>query len=201
MRRLLKPVALALALSFATSVFAATPAADARTYVDKVAGDALKVLQTQGLSKSQKSDKLELMFRDVVDIPYVARFVLGRHWRTASPAQQEAYLKAYEPFLIRNYVGRVVRYSGETYKVTESRDTPDGAIVSMVLKSPDGSSPDVVVSYRLSKVEGAFKVVDIIVEGVSLLNTQRSEFNSIVANQGLDYLINALNKKNAARKA
>ena len=71
----------------------------------------------------------------------------------------------------------------------------DGAIVGMVLHTPDGSAPDVVVNYRLSKGPQGYKVVDILVEGVSLLNTQRSEFASVVANKGLDYLIEALEKR------
>lgn len=200
MRRVLQSAFLVMALSVAMSAGAVEKVEDARGYVDRVAGQALKVLQDKSQTKAQKTATLEVMFRDVVDIPYVARFVLGRHWRVATPAQQQAYLKAYEPFLIRNYVGRVVRYSGETYNITDARNTPDGAVVGMKLRSPDGGVPDVVIDYRLSKNDTEFKVVDILVEGVSLLNTQRSEFNTIVANQGLDYLIQALNKKNATAR-
>lgn len=170
---------------------------EAKIFVDHVGGTALKTLQDASLSDAEKRSTLNALFAKSVDIPYVAKFVLGRYWRTATPEQQKAYLTAYEPFLIKNYVGRIAKYSGQTYKLTDSKPTDGGAVVSMILHTPDGSSPDVIVNYRLNKVEGGFKVIDIVVEGVSLLNTQRSEFSSVVSNRGLDYLISALEKKAA----
>lgn len=170
---------------------------DAKAFVDNVGGTALKTLQDTSLSDVQKREKLNAFFAEAVDIPYVAKFVLGRYWRTTTPEQQKAYMEAYEPFLIKNYVGRVAKYSGQTYTLTDSKPMGDGAVVGMVLHTPDGSAPDVIVNYRLNKVGKGFKVIDIVVENVSLLNTQRSEFSSIVGNKGIDYLIDALKKKAA----
>lgn len=182
------------------SAFAAEPAkvADAaRDFVDQIGGTALETLKNEDLSDDEKRAKLNRLFAEGVDIPYVARFVLGRYWRTATAQQQKDYLAAYEPFLIKNYVGRVAKYSGQTYKLIDSKPTDGGAVVGMVLHTPDGSAPDVIVNYRLNKVGDGFKVIDIMVEGVSLLNTQRSEFSSVVSNKGLDYLIDALRKKSS----
>lgn len=187
-----------IAVLFAFGLASPTMAAmtdDARAFVDTVAGTALRTLQDSTLADDGKRDTLNALFSKSVDIEYVARFVLGRYWRTATPAQQKDYLAAYEPFLIRNYVSRIERYSGQTYKLTDSKPMQDGANVSMVLHTPDGSSPDVIVTYRLVKRADGFKVIDIVVEGVSLLNTQRSEFASVVSNHGIDYLIDALRKR------
>ncbi len=176
-----------------------TKVADAaRDFVNKVGNDSLDTLKSKTLSVEQKRVKLNGVFTDVVDVAYVAKFVLGRYWRTATPKQQQEYLKAYQPFLINNYVGRMTKFSGQTFTLTDSKPTEDGAVVGMILKTPDGSAPDVLVNYRLNKVGSGFKVIDIVVEGVSLLNTQRSEFSSIVSNKGLDYLISALQKKAAS---
>jgi len=172
----------------------ADDAPKAQVFVDKVAGDVLALVKNEALPIADKKAKLNQVFVDVVDVPYVAKFVLGRHWRTAAPAQQDAYLSAYGPFLINNYVARLTKYTGQTYKITDARADGDAYVVSMHLLDPKG--PPILVDYRVRQdVKTTFKVIDIIVEGVSLLATQRSEFNSVVSAHNLDFLIQALQKK------
>lgn len=170
----------------------------ALAFIDKVGSSALNTLKDSALSQAQKQAILQQLFADAVDVDYVAKFVLGRYWRSATPAQQQAYLEAYKPFLIKSYVGRLTNYSGQSYSLISSKPLPTGAVVGMRLMSPDNSTPPVEVYYRLNKTADSFKVVDIIVEGVSLLSTQRSEFSGIVANQGIDFLTSALKKKTMA---
>jgi phospholipid transport system substrate-binding protein len=197
MRRLLVAV---LALGFGASA-ALADTKTAAIFVDKVASDALKIVQQQ-VPIASKQVQLETLFKSNVDIPFVARFVLGRHWNVATPVQQKAYLSAYEPFLMKHYVGRLLKYSGQSYKVAGTKEDADkGVVVTMELVDP--GKPSVFVDYRLRPEQGnRYKVTDIVVEGVSLLNTQRSEFNSVVSSKGIDYLISALQKKvSAAPKA
>jgi phospholipid transport system substrate-binding protein len=172
----------------------ADDAPKAQIFVDKVASDVLVLVQDEKIAVEDKKSKLNKVFIDVVDVAYVAKFVLGRHWRTATPAQQQAYLSAYGPFLINNYVARLTKYTGQTFKITGSQPTGDAYIVSTQLLDPKG--PPILVDYRVRQDAGdVFKVIDIVVEGVSLLATQRSEFNSVVSNNGVDFLIQALQKK------
>lgn len=194
MRLFVSAILLACGLAFGAQ--ASAPVASAQTYVDKVAADVLKLVQDEKVAGDAKKQQLNKMFADVVDVPYVARFVLGRNWRTASAAQQQAYLAAYGPFLINNYVARLSKYTGQSYKITGSRADGEDTVVNMDLLDPNG--PPVKVDYRVhadAKATGGFKVIDIIVEGVSLLATQRSEFNSVVNSKGIDFLIEALKKK------
>jgi phospholipid transport system substrate-binding protein len=193
MRRLLPVI---LALSFGASA-ALADTKTASVFVDKVASDALEIVKSD-VAKPVKQSKLETLFKANVDIPFVAQFVLGRHWRGATPAQQKAYLSAYEPFLMKHYVGRLLKYSGQSYKVAGTKEDADGGVV-VTMELLDPGNPSVFVDYRLRPEKGStYKVTDIIVEGVSLLNTQRSEFNSVVNSKGLDYLIDALQKKSVA---
>lgn len=166
-------------------------------FVDSVASQVLSIVKDAKTPIHDKKMKLRGLFTGVVDIPYVAKFVLGRHWRTATPAQQTAYLATYEPFLINNYVGRIAKYTGQTYKLGKGRADGDSYVVTMELLDPNG--PSVFVDYRIRAEGAGYKVIDIAVEGVSLLTTQRSEFNSVVQNKGLDFLIQALEAK--AKKA
>ena len=185
--------AIMMVCGLATASYA-DDAPKAQVFVDKVASDVLLLVKDEKITIEDKKSKLNKVFVDVVDVPHVAKFVLGRHWRTATPAQQQAYLSAYGPFLINNYVARLTKYTGQTFKITGSQAAGDAYIVSMKLLDPKG--PPILVDYRVRQDAGdVFKVIDIVVEGVSLLATQRSEFNSVVSNNGVDFLIQALQKK------
>jgi phospholipid transport system substrate-binding protein len=192
-------LACALASPVMAKAVAVTPV-QAQTYVDKVASDVLATVRNSKMNNQAKAATLESVFTRVVDIPFVAKFVLGRHVRTATPVQMQRYLKSYEPFLIKNYVSRITKYSGQTYKIMGSRMDADGSyVVSMSLLDPNG--PSVAMDYRLRYDANQFKVIDIVVEGVSLLTTQRSEFNAVISNKGLDALMDALDAKTKAALA
>lgn len=172
--------AFALTIALAPAAFAA----DARTFVDSVAKQVLAVAQSSA-PMADKKQQIIAIFDDKIDIPFIAKFVLAKHWRTATPAQQEAYLAAYKPFILKNYAAKLAKYSGQTYELRNARPDGDASIVTMVIHD---NGKDVLVDYRIQND----KITDIVVENVSLLATQRSEFNSIVESQGLDYLISRL---------
>jgi phospholipid transport system substrate-binding protein len=132
-----------------------------------------------------------------VDIPYVGKYVLARHWNAATPAEQQAYLAAYKPFVIKNYASKLTKYSGQNYKLKNARAMNSDYAVTMEIVDP--GNPSVFVDYTLREEGSSYKVIDIAVEGISLRATQRSEFNAIVNSKGMGYLIEAL-KKQAAKK-
>lgn len=167
----------------------------AKQFVDQVASQVLGVLKTDA-SASAKLEKMQAIFSGVVDIPFIGKYVLGTHWRQASDAQKQAYLAAYEPFVIKNYAGKLTKYSGQKYTLKAPRQAGSNYIVTMEIV--DAGKPSVFVDYRLREDAGTYKVIDISVEGVSLVQTQRSEFNAIVSSKGIDYLTAAMKKKAAA---
>lgn len=170
----------------------------AKTFVNKVAGDVIDIVKKPGSKELQQAELMGLIDARV-DIDFVAKFVLGKHWRTATEAQRAAYLDAYRPFLKKNYVSRLTRYSGQTFKLGSGRADSDGSyVVNMEIIDPNAAN--VVMIYRVVDADkGNYRIADIVVEGVSLLATQRSEFNSIVTSKGIDYLIEALKKRGAAK--
>jgi phospholipid transport system substrate-binding protein len=166
----------------------------AQLFMDLLAQDLLKTVKNDALDDDKKLKKLQTMFENSVDIAWVAKFVLGRHFRTATPEQKTAYLKAYPSFLVNNYVARLMKYTGQTYRIIDTKKNENGDyVVAMELQDPDG--PPILLDYRLHKKAGTFKVIDIVVESISLITTQRSEFNAVVNRKGLDRLITALEKK------
>lgn len=165
----------------------------AQHFIDGIAKQVLDVLKTDAAAPA-KQQKLVGIFSGVVDTPFVAKFVLGPNWRTATPEQQKAYVTAYGPFVLNNYAKKLTRYSGEQYTLKNARQDDDGSfLVTMAIISTN-SGQESLVDYRL-RSEGGYKLIDIIVEGVSLLATQRSEFNTIVQSKGMDHLIASLKKK------
>jgi phospholipid transport system substrate-binding protein len=200
MTRVLKSfLPLIAAIAFSHTAFAATDPASAKNFVDTVASQVLAIVKDDQTPKEDKEKKIEGVFTDKVDVNFVAKFVLGKHWREASPEQQQAYMDAYKPFILKNYANKLTKYSGQTYTLRNPRAGDNGAaVVTMDIVDPDGQKVTVDYSLR-DEGNGAFKIVDITVEGVSLLTTQRSEFDSIVQSKGVDGLIEALKKQVAAK--
>lgn len=181
--------------------FTAASAADsnpAQNFIDGLAQQVLEIAKNSDMDKSAKTKKIEALFTDKVDMDFIARFVVGKNWRTATPEQQQAYIAAYKPFILKNYAGRLTRYSGQTYSLKKTRVEGNSSIVTMEIADKNGQS--FLVDYRLREQGGSYKILDIIVEGVSLLATQRSEFASIIDQKGIDGLTEALKTQVASRE-
>lgn len=174
----------------------AKSADDAKTYVNKVASDALAIIETVN-DKDAKKKKLEKLFADSVNLSWVGKFVMGRYWRQATDDQKKRYLHEYERFILHHYTSRFTEYTGGSFEITDARDNGNNEYtVSMSLqdKTKKGEPP-VLVDYRVRKEGGSFKIFDVIVEGVSMITTQRSEFASVLAKHDIEHLIAQLSKK------
>lgn len=183
-----------VAILFATQAFAQNDGAN--RFVDVLAQQVLDVVKSDA-DKASKVSRIESIFTDKVDMDFIARFVLGKYWRQATPSQQKAYIEAYKPFLLKNYASRLTRYSGQTYTLRKPRAEGGSSVVTMEIKDSNGQS--FLVDYRLRSAGGSYKVADVVVEGVSLLSTQRSEFAAIIDNKGIDGLTEALRNQVASR--
>jgi phospholipid transport system substrate-binding protein len=180
---------LLLSVIFITHSGIAQAADPATGFIDGVGREVLAVLKDKTSGDSAKDARLRALFERSVDVPWIGRFVLGKYWRTATEAQRARYLNGYRVFVVKSYTSKFQEYTGsETYKILSSK--PDGAgryLVTMELLR--GAQPSVLVDYKLREEAGNLRIYDIVVEGVSLLTTQRSEFASVVSRKGLDYLI------------
>lgn len=188
--------AAALLLTFTAA--RATESNPAQNFIDGLAQQVLEIAKNSDMDKSGKTKKIEALFTDKVDMDFIARFVVGKNWRTATPEQQQAYIAAYKPFILKNYAGRLTRYSGQTYSLKKTRAEGNSSIVTMEIADKNGQS--FLVDYRLRDQGGSYKILDIIVEGVSLLATQRSEFASIIDQKGIEGLTEALKTQVASKE-
>jgi phospholipid transport system substrate-binding protein len=167
----------------------------AEQYIDGLAKQVLMTISQKDLAKEKKQAALDKLFRENVDFDWVAKFVMGRFWRQATDDQKKRYVEAYKAFLIRNYTARFLEYTSGSFKVLGSQALEKGeSVVNMEIASEKKGEPPILIDYKV-RHGSSHKIFDIIVEGVSLLTTQRSEFNSVLNKSGIDGLIAQLEAK------
>lgn len=184
LRRPFTLLILALGLGLATAGTRAAPAADPARFVSDLVNQALKSLDDKQLSEEERARRFrELLDRDF-DMPRIGRFVLGRYWNEANDQDKQQFLKLFEEYVVRTYAKRFSEYSGEAVKITGSRPESEvSTLVQSQILRPSGAPP-AKVDWRVRKVESGFKVVDVDVEGVSMVLTQREEFSSVIQRSG-----------------
>ena len=174
-----------LLLLIASASLAAPPnviAADANVFMNELWGRAVEVLSKKA-PLTERLARFRQLFHADFDGPGIARFVLGRYWRSASEQEQQEYLKLFEDYVVFVYGTRLSNFNGETFKVRGSRPEGNGLIVATDVISP-GGEPPVKIDWRLVTDNGAFKINDVIIEGISMMVTQRSEFASVIQRHG-----------------
>jgi phospholipid transport system substrate-binding protein len=160
----------------------AAAAADPTAVISNLGSRALEVLG-KNAPQSQRVARFRELLREDFDVPEISRFVLGRYWNVATEEQRAEFLKLFEEYIALAYSTRLAEYTGETFKVTGSRPDADGAIVSSQILRPAGAAP-VKVDWRLIGRNGAYKISDVSVDGISMAVTQRSEFASVIQHNG-----------------
>jgi phospholipid transport system substrate-binding protein len=157
-------------------------AADAGVFMNELWGRTVEVLSNK-VPRAERLARFRELYQQNFDGPGIARFVLGRYWRSASEQEQQEYLKLFQDYVVFVYGTRLSDFNGERFKVLGSRTDESGTIVSTDIISPKGDAP-IKVDWRLITDHGAFKINDVIIEGISMLVTQRSEFASVIQRHG-----------------
>jgi phospholipid transport system substrate-binding protein len=168
---------------------------DRATAFVKATGDKLIGVVNGPGSTQQKRQMLTQIIDGAVDVDGVARFCLGRFWRTASPDQQKRYLEVFHEVLVSNITAKLGEYQG--VKLTVGRTVPDGenTKVATVVERP--SNPPTDVQWVIANSGADPKIVDVVAEGTSLRLTQRSDYASYLAhnNGNIDALISAMRQQ------
>lgn len=132
------------------------------------------------------------------DFELMSRFVLAQHWRTATPAQRERFVDEFRELLVRTYGTSLAEYSGQSVEFEPMRSEASAGRVTVRSNIKQADGPPVALDYKLYKKRGeGWKVFDVIVEGVSLVQNYRSSFRSEIQRDGLDALIKQLSQRNA----
>jgi len=172
-------------------------AQDARALVANLGQQAIQVLGPR-VPAAQRLQRFRELFQRDFDMAAIGQFVLGRYWRTATPPEQQEFLRLFQEYTARAYSARLAEYAGEPFRVTGSRPGPDGAIVTSEIIRTNGAP--VQVDWYLTSVGGQQKIIDVYVGGVSMKVTARDEFGSIIQRNGgrVEALLAQLRQKLAA---
>ena len=195
--RRLNPIATTLALIALVFVLpASAETLSPKQFIESLGEETIGAITKSDVSDDSRHTEFERLFRKGFDVNTISRFVLGRYWRRATPQQQEEYQALFADFIVRTYASRFRQYSGQTLavdgeRVANKRDT----IVSSQINTPDG--PAVRVDWRVRTKGDGHKIVDVVVEGVSMAITQRDEFASVIrrGDGEIEALISELRQK------
>ncbi|MCB9987930.1 MAG: ABC transporter substrate-binding protein [Rhodospirillales bacterium] len=157
----------------------------AQKFIDNMAQKALDFLGDSDLDREKKKSQFRHLLQDSFDMDTIGRFSLGRYWRVATPEQRQEYLKLFNDMVVDVYSSRFDTYKGQKFETRGFH--PDGekdTIVMSFILSDEG--PEVQVDWRVRYKNGKYKIVDIIVEGVSMSVTQRSDFSAVIQRGGGD---------------
>ncbi len=156
----------------------------AKKFIEILTSDAISMLTVENISKTERADRFRRLMNKNFAIKGIAKFVLGRHWRKTTEAEKKEYLRLFEDLLVVTYADRFARYSGEKLMVNNSEVRGKGdALVHTIMIRVDGAKP-LKVAWRVRGKAGNYKIVDIMVEGISMVVTQKSEFASFIKKNG-----------------
>lgn len=185
--------------------FAAAPARAA----EMVAPDVLAKSVTDEVLAVIRADKdiqtgnqkklLDLVEAKVLphfDFEHMARLAMGKNWRQASAAQQKELTNAFRTLLVRTYTTAFTQYKNQTVAYRPLRMAPDDTdvVVKSLVKQPSGQP--IAVDYGMEKTAAGWKVYNVTIEGVSLVENYRNTFNTEIQRSGVDGLIKSLSNKN-----
>ena len=156
--------------------------ADASVFMSEMWKRVVEILGKKA-PQTERLARFRELFQADFDGPGIARFVLGRYWRSASQDEQQEYLRLFEDYVVFVYGTRFSSLNGETLKIRGSRGEESGVIVSTDMISPGAEAP-VKIDWRLVSDSGVFKINDVVIEGISMMVTQRSEFASVIQRHG-----------------
>ena len=155
----------------------------------------------QSLAEDLTDEERALRFREILtqtfDLPTIARFTLGRYWRIASVEQRTEYVRLFEEFIVLAYSHRFKNLSGRTFTVRQSRKLNAGDQLVLSVIEVEKGRPPVRVNWRVRLRDSAYRVIDVVIEGVSMRVTQRDEFAAVIRRNGgkVEGLLDALRRK------
>lgn len=173
-----------------SSAFAG-PATDAlKPEIDRV----VATLDNPALKGEGKAAERRQALHDITDTVFdwneMAKRALGRHWAGRSPAEQEEFVGLFRDLLERAYVGKIERYTGEP--ITYTAEVTDGNQTTVRTKIVSRQGQEVRIDYRMLREGARWRIYDVQVEGISLVNNYRTQFDGIIKTSSYEELVKRL---------
>ncbi len=186
MKKILFLVSLFIALPSLS--FADETAEKTKKFIDSLGNHIITIAGDSKINDLKKREKIIAEIDKVIDADWIARFVLGKNYKEASDAQRQRFISLYRSFMINTYGPKFKNYDGKKFTVL-AVDKLSGFYVARCEFLPHTSLTPIKVDFRVKERNGQLYVLDFVAEGVSLIDTQRSEFNSAISQNGMDQFL------------
>ncbi len=171
--------------------------AGARAVVSETVDEVLAVLRDKSAPSADRIRSIEEIVYGRFDLQVMSRLVLARNWKRFSAQQQVEYVDEFKRYLTNSYGNRIERYDQQKVEIVGAREEPRGDVVVQT-KIIGGEFEGALVDYRLRNQSGDWRVIDVVIEGISMVSNYRDQFKSLVSSGGPELLIEKLREKNAA---
>ena len=195
MVRLLLPIFFSLLIINSTNAGSLKNGNDAEEFIKALSAEVLNLTQDKSLTVQSRQKEFGKLIDKGFDLPWIARFVLGRPWNSATLAEQREYLRLFKKIVELTYSKRFINYSQQRIVVTgHELGKRKFIFVQSYLANLGQKKTNPQVVWRLIPRDNSFKIVDVAIEGISMAITQRNEYSSVIQNNGgrLSALLDAM---------
>jgi phospholipid transport system substrate-binding protein len=193
MKRLFVLLSILMFFLITSAAYAGAPMDAVKLNADKV----LDVLRDPKLkapsAKEMKKDKLRAIYTTMFDEVELSRRSMGMNWNKLNAAQRQEFVKLFEQVLEKAYADRILAYTNE--KIEFTKEATIGTNLAEVRTKVVTSSKEIPITYRVISKDSAWKVYDVVIENVSLVQNYRTQFNDILAKNTPEQLLEILRKK------
>ena len=195
-------LSLALLLVFGHGANASATYPDSGAFVTALGNRAIQLLTQNHATEAEQEVRFRALLREGFAVRKIGRFVLGQYRRSATPEELEEFLGLFEDYIVLLYSSAFRNYSGETFevaRVVKTRSEHDTMVITHI--NPDDATPTKIV-FQVRNSQDGYKILDVKIQGVSMIVTQRDEFTGFIRNNGgsVHALIEALRKKTETLK-
>ena len=163
------------------SVFASSFSAE-KDFVSNFADSAINILSDNEILEGEKNSKFTDLVMSAIDLNLISKFVLSKTWKNATDDQKERYIRAFKNYFINSYANKLDQYSGEQVEVVDAEEAGKYVIVNSFIYREGTDTLKINLKWRLLNRDGEIKIIDLNIEGISLIIAQREEFQSFLAN-------------------
>lgn len=184
-------------LFFALPAEADFDASKAENFIKKVTSDGIEQIINADVSQAEKDKRFEKLFNEYLDLDFIGKFVLGRYWNTATSQQRKDFIEVYRQMNVKTWSKRFDEFKGKKFifNGTSPSNSKNQIFVNTAVQMQQGAPAKVI--WRVKDTNGQLKVVDIIIENVSLAITARNEYTAYIkkSKNGVADLISDLKQK------
>ena len=155
-------------------------------FVTSFADSAISILSNDTISDSERTSSFTELVMSSIDLNLISKFVLSKAWKNASDEQKENYLIAFKDYFVSSYANKLDQYTGEKVDLIGSQEAGKYVIVESNIVREGTDTLKINLKWRLLNKNNQIKIIDLNIEGISLVIAQREEFQSFLANNDYD---------------